>query len=221
LFCHLHHNAHHIVMEHAPVPKKTAKDKPYDPSTPLPEGKREAFVQQYLIDLNGSAAAIRAGYAPSGAKTQAHRLLTDDNLQARVRWLKSQRSERLGISADSVVAELAKIGFASMRRFISIDRDGQPSINLANTPDDDLDALSEVSTETVMEGPPDGKQYKVRKTRVRMHSKLDALRHLAEHVGVFDKANRVKADALAAAFEAVFARGSKAPLRRDSDGGGQ
>jgi phage terminase small subunit len=185
---------------------------------PLKNAKRERFCQEYLIDLNATAAAKRAGYSPKTAKSQASDLLTFPDVQARVAELKAERAERTQITADDVVMELRKLGFASMRRFISIDGEGQPQINLTDTPEDDLDALMEVQTETLVETRGKGESAEqdiIRKTKIKLHDKLGALRDLAEHTGVFDKANRTKADAVAQAFEQIWARGSKAPIRRD------
>ena len=66
--------------------------------------KRQAmFAREYLVDFNGAAAAIRAGYAERGAKVQASRMLTNPNLQAAIRQLVDDRTQRLQIDADEVV----------------------------------------------------------------------------------------------------------------------
>jgi len=182
--------------------------------------KQEAFCSEYLVDLNATQAAIRAGYSKKTAGSQGFDLLKKPEIEARIAELMAVRGKRTEITADRVVQELAKIAFATMRAFVNVDEFGQPQIDLSGTDDDQLDALAEVQTETVVEqsGRGDQKQTDViRKTKIKLHDKLGALRELAEHTGVFDKSNAKKADALSAAFQEIFARGSKAPIRRDGD----
>lgn len=62
------------------------------------------FCQEYVIDLNGKQAAIRAGYSENGAEVQASRLLTNVNVKQYVDQLKKQRAERAQITADYVLA---------------------------------------------------------------------------------------------------------------------
>ena len=182
--------------------------------------KQETFCREYLVDLNATQAAIRAGYSVKTAKVIGHENLTKPDIQKFIAVLMDERGKKTEITAERVVQELAKIGFASMRTFISVDADGQPQINLTDTDADSLDALAEVQTETVLEFSGSGDERKcdrIRKTKIKLHDKLGALKELAEHTGVFDKSNRKKADALADAFADIFARGSKAPIRRDGD----
>jgi phage terminase small subunit len=133
---------------------------------------------------------------------------------------KTKLTTALGITSQLVVKEIAKVGFASMRQFLHIDVRGQPQINLTDTPDDDLDALSEVSTETVMErdgvdkgGNPIFAQ--IRKTKVKLHDKLAALEKLARFTGVYDKETEKAAGAFADAISDIQQRMSRAPIRRD------
>ncbi len=173
--------------------------------------KRESFCQEFLVDLNGAAAARRAGYAPKNSDVQAAQLLRDPEVQVRLKELMDDRSQKTGVTAARVVEELAKIGFASMRHFMSIDEDGQPRIDLGHTPEDHLDALAEVQTETVLEGGSDDPQH-VRKTRIKLHDKLSALKLLAEHTGALKTPERQAADALQELVNAINQRGSAAPI---------
>lgn len=182
--------------------------------------KQKAFCREYLVDLNATKSAIRAGYSQKTAGSQAFDLLQKPEIQAFISELMKEREKRTGITSDRVVQELAKIGFASMRHFIRIDGDGQPQIDLSFTDDDNLDALAEVQTETLTEtrGRGESKEVDViRKTKIKLHDKLGALKELAEHTGVFAKRDADQVNALALALQQVFARGSKAPIRRDGD----
>lgn len=69
--------------------------------------KQQRFIEEYLVDLNGTQAAIRAGYSAKGAKVQAVRLLTNANVSAAVTAAKMARSEKTKIDAEWVLNRLA------------------------------------------------------------------------------------------------------------------
>ena len=56
--------------------------------------KQQRFVDEYLVDLNATRAAVRAGYSNRTAKQQGQRLLTNADLQASVASALASRSER-------------------------------------------------------------------------------------------------------------------------------
>lgn len=65
--------------------------------------RRAEFVRQYLIDLNGRQAAIRAGYSPDTARSIAHELLATDEVRAAVDKAMAERAARTEITADAVL----------------------------------------------------------------------------------------------------------------------
>ena len=65
--------------------------------------KQEAFCQEYIVDKNGAAAAVRSGYSDKTAKEQASRLLTNVNVKARIDELLEEQSKRCQIDADYVL----------------------------------------------------------------------------------------------------------------------
>lgn len=80
------------------------------PETPKPLTPQQArFVDEYLIDLNATQAAIRAGYAESGAKVQGCRLLTYDNVAAKIAERADERAKRVQVDADTVLRELLRM----------------------------------------------------------------------------------------------------------------
>lgn len=81
--------------------------------------KQRCFVDEYLVDLNATQAATRAGYSARTANEQGARLLANVSVAAAVAEAQKQRSERTGITADRVLAELAKIGFSDIRKAVS------------------------------------------------------------------------------------------------------
>ncbi len=71
--------------------------------------KRQMFVREYLVDLNGTQAAIRAGYSPNTAQEQASRLLSQDMVARAVAILTTQRQEKLEIDAEWVLKNLVEV----------------------------------------------------------------------------------------------------------------
>ena len=74
----------------------------------LQNRKHERFAQEYILDYNATAAALRTGYKESNARAQGSTLLTNPNILARVRELQQEQAKRLAISADMVVLETLK-----------------------------------------------------------------------------------------------------------------
>lgn len=70
--------------------------------------KQGTFVTEYLIDLNGKQAAIRAGYSPATAENQASKLLSLSKVKAAVRKAQAARAKRTETSADWVIQRLAR-----------------------------------------------------------------------------------------------------------------
>ena len=72
--------------------------------------KQQAFCEEYLVDLNATQAAIRAGYKTDSAGPIGSENLTKRNIQAEIARLQSERSKRVELTADAVLAEIAEIG---------------------------------------------------------------------------------------------------------------
>lgn len=78
--------------------------------------KQAEFVEQYIIDLNGTQAAIRAGYSPRTANEQAARLLTKVSVRSALTEAMKARENRTHITQDRVLQELARIAFFDLRK---------------------------------------------------------------------------------------------------------
>ena len=83
--------------------------------------KHIRFCDEYLIDLNGKQAAIRAGYAPNNAEVTASKLLTNVKVRAYIDYQTALIHRRLGVSAERIVNELAKIAFVDPTELLNID----------------------------------------------------------------------------------------------------
>lgn len=71
--------------------------------------KQSLFVKEYLVDLNATQAAIRAGYSEKTAKAQGCRLLTNVYICAEVNKGKEERAEIVAITAQDVLESIVRI----------------------------------------------------------------------------------------------------------------
>jgi len=191
------------------------------------DAKESRFIDEYMIDLNTERAAVAAGYSASMARSKAYQWVSNSKVKpkvtAEINRRKAALSQAAEVTAEDITRELKKIGFASMRRVMSVDQDGQPQIDLTATPDDDLDALSEVSTETVIErdgvddeGNPRFNQ--VRMTKIKFHDKLSALEKLTQRTNFYKQRDDNFASALISAVAELQKRTSRAPINRGTRG---
>lgn len=81
--------------------------------------KQERFVEEYLIDLNATQAAIRAGYSPNTAKDIGCENLVKPNIRACIDKEMAERSKRTGINKDRVIRELARLAFVNANDVIA------------------------------------------------------------------------------------------------------
>ena len=79
--------------------------------------RRSKFVDEYLLDFKASRSARAAGYAVSGARVTAHRLLTDANVKASIALKTQEMAQQYDISKEKVITELqAAIKVAETKR---------------------------------------------------------------------------------------------------------
>lgn len=89
--------------------------------------KQEAFCQEYLIDLNATQAAIRAGYSEKTAKDIGCQNLAKLNIMEKIAELKAERVERVQIDADWVLRQSVKLHERCMQAEPVTDREGNPT----------------------------------------------------------------------------------------------
>ena len=86
--------------------------------------RQRRFVEEYLVDLNAAAAAIRAGYAATSARTVGPRLKALPKIRAALEAAMAERRRRVAVTQDRVIEELARIAFADIRDFADWDAEG-------------------------------------------------------------------------------------------------
>lgn len=149
------------------------------------KGKQLRFCEEYLIDLNATQAAIRAGYSKKTAGSIGQENLTKPEIVEFIQDLQRKRSERTGISADRVLAEVANIAFSNMRDFAEFGADGIRFKDSENVTDEQMKLVSELSQEV--------KEFKGVKTtsvKFKLYPKDAALYNLMRHLGLFEKDNK-------------------------------
>lgn len=99
--------------------------------------KQEAFVREYLCDLNATQAATRAGYSARTANEQGSRLLANVSVRSAIEAAKAKRAERVEITQDRVLQELARIAFFDLRTLYRADG----SLKAMSELDDDAAAV--------------------------------------------------------------------------------
>lgn len=153
--------------------------------------KQRRFVDEYLIDLCATQAAIRAKYSAKTAASQGERLLRNVEVQRAIARRMKDREQRTEITQDKVLRELAKIGFSDIRKVVRwgetmvrmVDAEegegedlvpyhGLALIDSMEVDDDTAAAIAEVSQGR------DG-------LKVKLHDKKGALVEIARHLGMF------------------------------------
>lgn len=142
--------------------------------------KQRRFVDEYLIDLNATQAAIRAGYSVRTANEQGAQNLAKLSIQDAISRKMAARSRRTGVNQDRVVIELAKIAFAKMTDIV----DSKGRIKEDASPDD-LACI-----ESIKYKESDNEYGGSVEREVKIASKLKALELLGKHLGMWsDKFN--------------------------------
>lgn len=173
--------------------------------------RQQLFVREYLVDLNGAEAAIRAGYKPDNAKVVASTMLAKPEIRAAVSRLQRKSFERVDINAAEVLRELGAIAFSNMADFISVGEDGLPVLNLSKLDRDQWAAVSEY-TEDATGGQNDGERRLVVRRKVKLTAKVEALALLAKHFGlVKEKVEHDLSDRLVEKLAAGRGRASNRP----------
>lgn len=140
--------------------------------------KQKRFCEEYLIDLNGTRAAIRAKYSKKTAGVMASENLKKPNVSAYLAQLAQKRSEKTEITAERVLAELAKLAFFNRADVQDEDGNTKP---LKEWSRDQLAAVQEVTESTIMVG----KRKSVKTLKTKVADKKGSLELLGRHLKLF------------------------------------
>ncbi len=141
--------------------------------------RMKRFAAEYSVDLNGARAARRAGYG-KGAEVKGSLLQKHPRVKADIAARSQRLFERLELTPENVLEEIARIAFARLRRLY--DDDGTPK-SLEDIDDDTLAGVAAIDIIETRHG---------RVVRFRAMDRLGALVVLARHFGLL--ADRVEID---------------------------
>ena len=165
--------------------------------------KQKRFVYEYSLDLNATQAAIRAGYAQKTAYSQGQRLLKNVEISAEIGRMRKETEKRTEVTLDRIIAEYSRVAFTGLSKFIRINEEGHPVLDLSGCAPRDLDLLAELQVDD------DGK---IQRIRIKQLDKLKALEALGKHLGLGEKAANKPQDTLSLALIEISKRGSAAPI---------
>lgn len=147
--------------------------------------KQAAFAREYLVDLNATQAAIRAGYSERTAASVGFENLRKPKIADQIRRAMDARAERTEITADRVIAELAKIAFANLADYFHLTPFNDPVIDLSRATRDQLAALTAIQVDDYTEGRGEDSR-EVKRVKIKMADKKAALELLGRHLGLWD-----------------------------------
>lgn len=138
--------------------------------------KQKRFVEEYLIDLNATQAAIRAGYSVDTAAVIGCENLIKPNIQQEIAKAMAERSKRTGVNQDRVILELARLAFVKMTDIINEKGEIKDTAT-----DDDLACIEGIK----YKHSDTDSGYSVER-EVKIGSKLKALELLGKHLGMWN-----------------------------------
>ena len=138
--------------------------------------RQRRFIDEYLVDLNASQAALRAGYAPRTAPSMGHENLHKPEIQLAISARQQGLAVGHAVTPERVIQELALVAFANMADYAAWDSSGvtlkaSTALTAAQTR-----VVGEVSQTISKDGGT---------VRFKLHSKVAALAHLGKHLGLF------------------------------------
>ena len=138
--------------------------------------RQQRFVAEYLIDLNATQAAVRAGYSARSARAIASENLTKPNILSAI---DRELAENPALSRVRIIDELARIAFANILDYVDLETG---SIDLTDIERDAAAAIVRYEIDAHTTGRRDGER-EFRRTKIRLADKLGALRSLARLLG--------------------------------------
>jgi phage terminase small subunit len=139
--------------------------------------RQKRFVEEYLIDLNATQAAIRSGYSPVTAQQIAAENLLKPVISGAIMKAMAERSRRTGITADRVIRELAKIGFANITDVVNMSE---------VTVEDDANRDDTAAIHSIKARHIPTENGNIVEREIKMYDKSKALEQLGRHLGIFN-----------------------------------
>ena len=150
--------------------------------------RQRAFVEAYASMPNAKTAAITAGYSERSARQIGSRLLTRVDIKSAIRARTTTALEKLEVSDEMTLQELAVIAFSNIQDFVEWDKDGDLVVKpSAEIPRHLAAAIESIDEQVFKSENKDGtRQYTRVKRKIKLYNKLDALKTLSEYLGITD-----------------------------------
>lgn len=161
---------------------KRLKAQGYTGKCALKNEKHERFCQEYLVTLNQTESAIRAGYSPTCAGKVGSNIMKDPKVLIRIEHLKQKRLEETQIRQTKVIKELEKIAMSNILDFVDVKPDGITFKEELSSPEEELYDKAAVIQEI---GSQDGKTHKL---SLKLYDKIQALDKLMRHMDLYERA---------------------------------
>ena len=167
--------------------------------------RQQRFVEEYLVDLNATQAAIRAGYSPKTANEQGSRLLSYASVSAAVLAGQKAKLDTTGITAERTLKEISRLAFQDPRAYWDADGNLKPITELN---DDEAAAVASIEVLIKNAQAGDGKTDTVHK--LQTWDKTKNLELLARHLGLLKDIIKVEgADAFVLRLQSARNRAKK------------
>jgi len=160
--------------------------------------KMKLFCEEWIIDFNATRAAISAGHSERSAAEIGSENLTKPKIQAYIRDLMAERSERTQVTADMVVTRLAQIAFADIDRIVKVVEKAAPDTTTTGESGTDSSKKQNVvvfPTDSIpkhMRGAIAGIKQGRDGIEVKVHDPIAALQLLGRHLGMWN--DKLKVD---------------------------
>jgi len=158
--------------------------------------KMRQFVDEYLIDMNATQAAIRAGYSEATAQEQSSQLLDRPDIRELVEQRQKDRIDRTQLSQDLTVNELKTIAFSDVADFVIVKEGGVIEQRPFNELKKEQTRCVKKIKQTVRTAQSsDGSiLHQTATLEIELHDKLKALELLGRHLGMFNDSIRLKSE---------------------------
>lgn len=144
--------------------------------------KQELFVAEYLIDLNATKAAERAGYAKGSAHVTGCELLKNTKVQEQISAKRSKILDKLDVSAERILREIAKMAFFDPRKMFNAD--GSPK-QILELDDDTAASVAGLEVNELFEGDGDQKHAYGLVKKIKLADKRGCLELLGRYQKLF------------------------------------
>jgi len=145
--------------------------------------KQAKFCREYMVDLNATQAAIRAGYSKKTANVIGPENLAKPCIQALIANATAKQAEKTGITAENVLRELALLAYSNMGDYAGYGANGVKVTPTEELTRDQMACIAEVGENITRAS---------RTTKFKLHDKKGSLELLGKHLGLFPNRDKTE-----------------------------